>query len=94
MDGLTPEELEKFRAISLYQLLGMPDTGRRIGIPCPIHQGTNNNFNIYPNNTYYCFKCCASGHNAIDLVRDLKGFPKRMSSAQFIEVLEELIPNL
>ena len=94
MVGLTDEELQKLREVSIYTVLGIPETGRRVGIPCPIHQGRNPNFNLYPNNSYYCFKCCASGHNAIDLIRDLRGFPKRMNSEQFIEVLGEVIHYL
>ena len=86
--------MEKLRDIPIHQILGLPDSGRRIAIPCPIHQGTNNNFNIYPTNSYYCFKCCASGKNGIDLIRDLKGYPKRMNKDQFIDVISELVNSL
>lgn len=90
-ESLTEQELQRLREISIFDILNVPDRGRRVGIPCPIHDGRNPNFNLYPNNSYYCFKCCAHGSNGIDLIRDLKGFPKRMNRDQFLIVVQELI---
>lgn len=91
---LTPQELEKLRDISIFDILHIHNKGRRVGIPCPVHSGRNNNFNLYPNNSYFCFKCGACGSNGIDLLRDLNGYPKKMSSHQFFEVVEQLIHYL
>jgi hypothetical protein len=94
MLDLTPQELQRLREISIFDILNVPDKGRRVGIPCPVHQGRNDNFNLYPNNSYYCFKCGAVGSNGIDLIRDLKSYPKKMSSDQFVSVIEELVHYL
>ncbi len=90
MEELTEVEISKLRGVSILDILGIPSRGRRVGIPCPIHDGTNLNFNIYPDNSYFCFKCNATGQNAIDFMRDLKGYPMKMSREQFIDVAVEL----
>lgn len=77
-------DIEKYRAIPLTEVLGVKETGRRITIRCPIHVGTGKtpSFNIYPDGGYKCYGCGASGRNAIDLCMAL-GF-------SFKESLDEL----
>lgn len=70
------------RQVKISSLLGLPDIHREITIPCPIHNGKNNNFHLYPDNHYHCFKCNAHGFNAIDFVMAL--------DASFIEAVEQL----
>lgn len=68
---LTNEELDMVRSIRIHKILGLHDNGRRVSMPCPIHHGKNNNFNLYKDNSYHCFKCGANGRNAIDFVQAL-----------------------
>lgn len=64
----TEQELKLIREVKIHSILGLVNNGHRIGIACPIHNGRNPNFNIYPDNSYFCFKCGASGNGAIDFV--------------------------
>lgn len=41
-------------------------------VKCPFHNDRNPSFNIYPNNTWYCFSCKESG-TGVDLVMKAKG---------------------
>lgn len=68
---LTDEQLQKLREVPIHQILGLPKTGRNIRIPCPIHNGKNDNFILNDNNSFHCFKCGAGGHNAIDFCTKL-----------------------
>ncbi len=68
---LTKEDFKTLRDIRIHKILDIPDNGRRIAIRCPIHQGTNHNFNVYPGNSYHCFKCGANGNGSIDFLKDL-----------------------
>jgi DNA primase len=86
MIKLTSQEIERLRDIRIHRIIGLPDTGRRVSIPCPIHGGKNDNFNVYDNNSYHCFKCGANGYGAIDFCRDL-GF-------SFVDSLGELVKYL
>ena len=45
---------------------------KSIAVKCPLHDDRSPSFNIYPNNTWYCFGCKKGGSN-IDLVMELKG---------------------
>lgn len=67
MVKLTREELNIVRSVPVHNLLGITNQGRRISMPCPIHKGKNPNFNVYPDNSFHCFKCCANGKGSIDL---------------------------
>jgi len=71
MINLSSEEVAKMREIRIHKILGLPDNGRRIAMPCPIHNGKNNNFNLYRDNSYFCFKCGAKGKGAIDFCQAL-----------------------
>ncbi len=83
MTKLTEEELKMVREIRIHKILGLDDTGRRVSMPCPIHVGKNPNFNVYPDNSFHCFKCGANGHGAIDFCQEL-GF-------RFMDAVEELV---
>lgn len=80
------ENIDEYRAIPIHQILGIPNTGRRITIKCPVHSEKSGSFSLYKDGSYYCFGCHANGSNAIDLCKDL-GF-------SFRESLEELKPYL
>jgi len=80
---LTDEELSQVRDIRIHKILGLPDTGRRCSMACPIHSGKNPNFNVYGDNSFHCFKCGANGNGAIDFAVAL-GF-------SFVEAVEELL---
>lgn len=79
---LTKEELETIRNIRIHRILGVIDNGRKIRCPCPIHNGTNDNFVLNKDNSFHCFKCNASGRGAID-------FTMKMGY-DFNEALEQL----
>ena len=42
-----------------------------VAVKCPFHDDKSPSFNLYPNNTYYCFGCKESGTN-VDLVMKVK----------------------
>lgn len=79
---MTKENITKLREVPITRILGIDNIGRRISIPCPIHNGKNKNFNIYEDGSYYCFKCGAKGQNAIDFLMACGG--------TFIESIELL----
>jgi DNA primase len=66
--SLTKEELQQIRDVSIHNILGVHGNSRRVSMPCPIHSGKNNNFNLYQDNSFHCFKCGAHGNGAIDFV--------------------------
>ena len=70
MTKLTNEELNKIREIKIHTILGIPFTGRRVSIRCPLqtHRDRTPSFTLYPKNNYYCFSCQATGNGAIDFV--------------------------
>lgn len=63
---LQEEEIKMLRDIRIHKILGLHDNGRRQSIAFPIHNGRNPNFNVYPDNSFHCFKCEANGSGAID----------------------------
>ena len=81
---LTNEEIDKIRDIKIHGILGIPFTGRRITIRCPLQTHTDRtpSFTIYPENNYYCFSCSVSGQGAIDFMMAL--------GCSFAEACEEL----
>jgi DNA primase len=71
---ISKRQQEQIRKISIHRLLGKVNNGRRINMPCPIHNGHNPMaFHLYPDNTYHCFNCGAHGSGAIDFVKDWDG---------------------
>lgn len=83
---LTKEDIIEIRSIRIHRILNVPDNGRRVSIACPIHKGRNPNFNLYPDNSFHCFKCEANGSGAIDFCQAL-GF-------SFKEAVQELAEYL
>jgi len=80
---ITPEELQKLRDISIFDILGIRNTGRSKNIICPWHGDTNPSMTIYPeDNSYYCHGCSRSGSGAIDFLME--------SGGTFQEVINEL----
>ncbi len=69
--NMTKDELSKIRKIRIHKILQVPDNSRRISMACPIHNGRNPNFSLYPDNSYHCYKCGANGKGAIDLCKHL-----------------------
>ena len=65
------ENIQIIRDIRIHKILNIPDNGRDIRIPCPIHGGKNPNFIINSDNSYHCFKCNKHGSGAIDFCLDL-----------------------
>lgn len=68
MDGA---DIERARAVSIYDILGLKQKGRRVSIKCVFHTDSTPSLAIYPNGGYHCFGCGKNGHNAIDLCMDL-----------------------
>lgn len=68
---LSKEEISIIRSVRIHSILRVSDNGRRVSMPCPIHNGTNNNFNLYSDNSFHCFKCGANGFGAIDFCMQL-----------------------
>ena len=44
-----------------YQINEQWTIGEKIRIPCPIHEGTNKNCQLGPDNGYFCHKCNSKG---------------------------------
>lgn len=80
------ENLDQYRDIPITRILGIPNTGRRITMRCPVHSEKTGSFNLYPDNSYFCFGCGIHGSNAIDFTKAL-GY-------SFAESLQELKPYL
>lgn len=80
--SLTRQEIKALRDVRIHKILGLKDNGMRQAIACPIHNGKNPNFNVYPDNSFFCFKCGVKGSGAIDFCAKL-GF-------SFLEAAEEL----
>lgn len=83
---LTNDEIRLLRDVRIHQILGLRDNGRRQSMACPIHNGKNPNFNVYPDNSFHCFKCGANGSGAIDFCMKL-GY-------SFVDALTELVRYL
>jgi len=79
---MTSQELEKLRNISLFDILGLKNNGRRQSIKCPFHKEKTASMMIYPNNTYKCYGCGVQGSGAISFLME--------SGASFRSVIEEL----
>ena len=83
MDGkITEEEMNKYRNISIFNLLGGQNIGRDIHRCCPFHKEKTPSFVLYSDNHYHCFGFGKHGKGAIDFCRDM-GY-------SFKESLEEL----
>lgn len=82
---LTNEEIQKIRNVSIYQILGIQQSGRRISLRCPFpnHRDGTPSFTLYPENNYFCFGCGATGQGAIDFCVEL-GY-------SFVDACEELM---
>lgn len=86
---LTPQEINRFRGISIHAMLGLTNHGRRISMCCPFHHERNPSFSLYPDNSFHCFSCGANGQNAIDFMQLL------MKKQKFdMEILANLSPYL
>lgn len=79
---LTKEEIEKLRNVRIHNLLSKKDIGKRVIIRCPVHDDSTPSFNLYPDNTFFCFGCRISGKGAIDFLEKF-GY-------SFNEIIEEL----
>lgn len=79
------QDLEKYRAVPIADILGIRNTGRRFAIRCPFHADTDPSMTIYPDNGFKCFGCGIHGQNAIDFI---------MASGKctFKEAINELKP--
>lgn len=83
----SPEQMQKMRDVSIVELHGISQTGRRVRVPCQIHGGRNDNLEIAPDNKFHCFKCGAGGKGAIDFYMSFEG-------TELGEVLEELSKHI
>lgn len=70
-----PEVIEKIRNLSIADMTGQKNWGRRIDGPCPFCGGGHKTpcFSLYPDNSFYCFSCRATGKNFIDYLT-LQGY--------------------
>lgn len=68
---LTHEETKLIRGIPIHNIIGIPNTGRRISIRCPFHNEHTPSFVLYPDNSFHCFGCNSNGQGAIDFVMKL-----------------------
>lgn len=79
------DKIDKIRAVKITTVLGIPETGRRISMRCPLdgHKDKTASFYIYPDNSWCCYGLCnKTGQNAIDLLIAM--------GASFTEAVEEL----
>lgn len=88
MIKLSESELQKIREVSIYKILGLRETGRRISMRCPFpeHRDSSPSFALYPENSYNCFGCGKSGQGAIDFCRDL-GYSFQESLIELIKYI-------
>ena len=68
---MTNEEIQKIREIRIHRILHITDTGSRYSICCPITSERTPSFVLYPDNSFFCFGCRASGKGAIDFTMAL-----------------------
>ena len=61
-------ELQEYRNISIYQIVGLSNDGRKKSIKCPFHNERTPSFYIYPDNSFHCFGCGKHGEGAIDFL--------------------------
>jgi DNA primase len=79
---MTEPELKQLRNVRIHTILSIKDEGRKIAIQCPQHRDKHPSFFVFPDNSFYCFSCNASGQGAIDFCKFL-GY-------NFLETIEEL----
>ncbi len=65
-------------------LLGLPRTGRRHIICCPVHNDNHPSFNIYPDGKWKCFGCGAHG-DVIDLFAVMHGVSTKEAIVELAE---------
>jgi len=82
---LTEEQIKHARNVSLAKVMGVPDSGRRITICCPLpsHQDNTASCTLYPDGSWHCYGCDEHGQNAIDLLVK--------SGVKFDEAVKELL---
>lgn len=82
---LTNEEIQRIRDVSIHEILGIQNNGRRISLRCPFpsHSDRTASFTLYADNGFHCFGCGKNGQGAIDFVMEMD-YP-------FTEACEELI---
>lgn len=80
---IAQQDLEKYRAVRIHQLLNLRDDGRKVAVNCPFHSEKTPSCYIFPDGGFKCFGCGKSGGNAIDFLTSLDG-------VGFKEALEEL----
>lgn len=91
MERLTPEEIQRFREISIHHILGIDNTGRNISMSCPLpgHRDRNPSFLLRPDNSYICFgRCNVKGKGAIDFAEHM------WHKTNFEDKLLALVPYL
>lgn len=81
--NLTSEEISKLRNVSIFEILGIPNRGRRVSVRCPFHSERTPSFILYPTNDFHCFGCGKNGQGAIDFCM---GF-----DISFLDACEELV---
>jgi DNA primase len=64
----TQEQIERARGTPIHALLGIQYSNRTVSIRCPFHNERTPSFMVYPDSSYYCFGCTATGQNAIDFL--------------------------
>lgn len=69
---MNKDDIQKARQVTIHQLLGLHDTGRRQKIKCVFHKDRNPSLVIYPGDGgYCCFSCGKSGGDSIAFCKDL-----------------------
>lgn len=63
---LEKDEIQKFRDISIYRILGLHNNGRPTKVRCPFHNERTPSCLIRPDNSFHCFGCGVRGRGAID----------------------------
>lgn len=89
--SLTKEEIQRFREISIHDILGVQNNGRRIDMSCPFpgHDDRDPSFSLYPDNSFTCYGMCnVTGGNAIDFMKMFTGKEK------FVDNIVDLLPYL
>lgn len=84
------DDIERCRNVSIHELFGLQNKGRRVMVKCPFHDDKTASCAMYPNNGFHCFGCGAHGNNAIDFVMKLYEDEEPDKKKRFSLALEEL----
>jgi DNA primase len=91
----TKEDIARVRDLSIAAELGVPMTGRKTMINCPMpnHNDGSPSFLIDDDNGFYCFGCGAKGRGLIDFLTQFLTLEGKTKEEAFIEIMNEYNGN-